>query len=92
MDDFHDLICIIYKIYPNIFHDFLLQFHHRDPHLVGLLASDQIPEGKTMYYGMIADGIHTHAAALRIAYRTHPKGRRHWFVVGNEKKITFNQG
>ena len=51
-----------------------LQFHHRDPHLVGLLASDQIPEGRTVYYGMIADGIHTHPAALRIAHRTNVKG------------------
>lgn len=52
----------------------MLPFHHRDPHLVGLLASDQIPEGRTVYYGMIADGIHTHPAALRIAHRTNVKG------------------
>lgn len=52
----------------------MLPFHHRDPHLVGLLTSDQIPAGRTVYYGIISDGIHTQAAALRIAHRSHPKG------------------
>ncbi|KAJ8676646.1 hypothetical protein QAD02_012433 [Eretmocerus hayati] len=52
----------------------MLPFHHRDPGLVGLLASDQLPSRKVIYYGIIADGIHTHPAALRIAHRTHPKG------------------
>lgn len=52
----------------------MLPFHHRDPGLVGLLASHNIPKDKTVYFGIIADGIHTHPAALRIAYRTHPKG------------------
>ncbi|XP_064636462.1 N-acetylglucosamine-6-phosphate deacetylase-like [Lineus longissimus] len=47
----------------------MLPFHHRDPHLVGLLATDH-----EVYYGVIADGKHTHAAALRIAYRVNPKG------------------
>lgn len=52
----------------------LTQFHHRDPGIVGLLTSDQVPAGQTVYYGMIADGIHTNPAALRIAHRSHPSG------------------
>lgn len=41
---------------------------------MGLLTSDRIPPGRNVYYGMIADGIHTHPAALRIAHRAHPAG------------------
>lgn len=52
----------------------MLPFHHRDPGIVGLLTSDQIPDGRTVYYGMIADGVHTHPAALRIAHRAHCSG------------------
>jgi len=52
----------------------MLPFHHRDPHIVGLLASSAVPAERGIHYGMIADGIHTHPAALRIAYRTHKAG------------------
>ncbi|XP_005105202.1 N-acetylglucosamine-6-phosphate deacetylase [Aplysia californica] len=52
----------------------MLPFHHRDPHLVGLLTSEKLPHNRKVYYGMIADGIHTHPAALRIAHRVNPSG------------------
>jgi N-acetylglucosamine-6-phosphate deacetylase len=46
-------------------------FHHRDPHLIGLLAE---VHSTRPYYGIIADGIHTHPSALNIAFKSHPEG------------------
>ncbi|CAG5135408.1 unnamed protein product [Candidula unifasciata] len=52
----------------------MLPFHHRDPHLVGLLTSDKLPQNRKVFYGLISDCIHTHPAALRIAHRVNPDG------------------
>ena len=34
----------------------MLNFHHRDPGLVGLITTNNIPEHK-IFYGIIADGV-----------------------------------
>lgn len=46
-------------------------FHHRDPGLLGLLTVDSEQQ---IYYGIIADGNHTHYSALRLAFHANPKG------------------
>lgn len=52
----------------------MLPFHHRDPGLVGLLASQKLPKDKIVYFGIISDCVHTHPATLRIAYKANPQG------------------
>lgn len=39
-----------------------------------MLTSDKISKSQMPYYGIISDGIHTHPAALRIAYKTNKDG------------------
>lgn len=51
----------------------MIPFHHRDPGIVGLLASSNTG-GHLVYFSVIVDGIHTHPAAVRIAHRVNPEG------------------
>ena len=49
-------------------------FHHRaDPGIMGLMTSKRI-DNKPIFYGLIADGIHTHPTALRMAVRSNIRG------------------
>jgi N-acetylglucosamine-6-phosphate deacetylase len=50
----------------------MLPFHHRDPGLVGLLTS--LKTRSLVHYGLIADNLHTHPAATRIAFKSNPRG------------------
>lgn len=64
-------------------------FHHRDPSLVGLLALDR-PDESPVYFGIIADGNHTHPAALRMAYRISPKTL--FLVTGGVAPLGLGKG
>ncbi|SPQ96080.1 N-acetylglucosamine-6-phosphate deacetylase [Plasmodiophora brassicae] len=46
-------------------------FHHRNPCIIGTLAPG---EHRIPFYGLICDGVHTHASAVAMAYKTHPTG------------------
>ena len=47
-------------------------FNHREPGVIGLLTNDDV--SKQTFFGVIADGIHVHPSALKIAYKANPKG------------------
>lgn len=60
-------------------------FHHRDPGIIGLLGATELEEGMEAkndqhhvvhrpFYGVIADGVHSHPNSIRMAYSTHPDG------------------
>lgn len=48
------------------------QMHHRDPGVIGTLGAQD--ESQRPYYGLIADAIHVHPNAIRLAYDCHPNG------------------
>lgn len=52
------------------------QFHHREPGLAGLLGSREHGGFRRPFYSVIADGVHVHQNAIRIAYDANPKGTR----------------
>jgi N-acetylglucosamine-6-phosphate deacetylase len=47
--------------------------HHRNPGVFGLLGTAS-PNFVKPYFGMIADGIHVHPTAVKLAYNAHPEG------------------
>ena len=50
-------------------------FHHRaDPGIMGAITSKKLGDNP-VYYGLIADGIHTHPTALRMAVRSNMKSK-----------------
>lgn len=51
----------------------MLPFHHRDPGIVGLITSLKLDQ-RPVYYGLIADGHHTHETVQRIANNANPQG------------------
>lgn len=55
-------------------------FNHRDPGVIGLLGDSEsdLSSGKPRkprpFYGLIADGFHSHPCSVRMAYSAHPSG------------------
>jgi len=45
-------------------------FHHRDPGLIGLLTSNS----RQLFYSLIADGVHSDPASVRMAHLANPHG------------------
>lgn len=50
-----------------IFFTAMPNFSHRAPGLVGLMAHDDLPDD--LYFGLIADLVHTHPEAIILAAR-----------------------
>jgi len=48
-------------------------FAHREPGVIGLLGTAAERKGD-LYFGIIADGIHSHSATVKLAYSAHPDG------------------
>lgn len=44
-------------------------FHHRDPHLVGLLSNKDFVKEQKIFYGIISDLVHTHPSAVNSNYK-----------------------
>lgn len=49
----------------------MLQPHHRDPGIFGLLGSESC---RRPYFGLICDGIHVHPNCIKMAYNAHQSG------------------
>lgn len=49
----------------------MLQPHHRDPGIFGLLGSETC---RRPYFGLICDGVHVHPNCIKMAYNAHRSG------------------
>ncbi|KAK3998361.1 putative N-acetylglucosamine-6-phosphate deacetylase [Cladorrhinum sp. PSN332] len=48
--------------------------HHRNPGIFGVLGTAPDDRSQRPYFGVIADGIHLHPTAVKIAWNAHPDG------------------